>query len=149
MAGIFIFLGTLVANNLKSYSYIGKPSAERDTIAIYGEGKVTGIPDVATINVGLITEKTDVQSAQKENTTKMNQMIVDLKKLGVASTDIQTSDYNIYPQYDYTNGKQVLQGYQVTQSVTVKIRDLTKIGDICSRRWRRRSKPGERPFLQH
>ena len=104
MAGIFVFLGTLVANNLKSYNYIGKPSAERDTIAISGEGKVTGIPDIATINVGLTTEKSDVQSAQAENTKKMNQLIANLKNLGVASVDIQTSDYNIYPQYDYPNG---------------------------------------------
>jgi hypothetical protein len=132
MLVISVFLATIIANNLKSYRYIGKPTAERDTIAISGEGKVTGIPDVATIDVGLLTEKPDVQSAQIENTTKMNKLIATLKNLGVANNDIQTSDYNIYPQYDYTNGKQVLQGYQVSQSVTVKIRNLDKVGDILA-----------------
>ncbi|MBU1146289.1 SIMPL domain-containing protein [Patescibacteria group bacterium] len=132
MLGLFVFLGTLVANNLKSYQYIGKPTAERDTIAISGEGKVTGIPDIATVSVGLQTEKADVKSAQTENTNKMNRLIANLKNLGVDSQDIQTSYYNIYPQYDWPNGKQILRGYQVSQGVAVKIRNLSKIGDILA-----------------
>lgn len=132
MLGIFVFLGTIVANNLKGYQYIGKPTAERDTIAISGQGKVTGIPDIATISVGLQTEKPDVKSAQTENTTKMNRLIANLKNLGIESKDIQTSYYNIYPQYDWTSGKQILRGYQVSQGVTVKIRNLSKIGEILA-----------------
>ncbi len=130
--GLFVFLGTLVANNVKGYQYIGKPTAERDTIAISGEGKVTGIPDIAAVSVGLQTEKADVKSAQTENTAKMNRLIANLKNLGVEDKDIQTSYYNIYPQYDWPNGKQVLRGYQVSQGVTVKIRNLSKIGDILA-----------------
>jgi uncharacterized protein YggE len=132
MVGLFAVFGTIVANNLKGYQYIGKPSAERDTIAISGEGKVTAIPDIATIDVGLMTEKSDVKNAQLENTTKMNRLIANLKNLGVDSKDIQTSYYNIYPQYDWPNGKQILRGYQVSQGVTVKIRNLDKIGDILA-----------------
>ena len=132
MLGLLAFLGTLVANNVKGYQYIGKPTAERDTIAISGEGKVTGIPDVATISAGLQTEKADVKTAQKENTDKMNRLIANLKNLGVESKDIQTSYYNIYPQYDWTNGKQILRGYQVSQGVSIKIRNLSKIGDILA-----------------
>jgi uncharacterized protein YggE len=130
--GILAVLGTVVAKNLKGYEYIGKPTAERDTISISGEGKVTGIPDIATIGVGLITEKPDVASAQKENTLKMNRLIENLKALGVEDKDIQTSYYNIYPQYDWPNGKQVLRGYQVNQGVSIKIRNLSKIGDILA-----------------
>lgn len=132
MLGLLGLLGTIVANNLKSYRYIGRPTAERDTILISGEGKVTGIPDVATIDVGLMTEKPDVKSAQIENTQKMNRLIANLKNLGVDSKDIQTSYYNIYPQYDWPNGKQVLRGYQVSQGVSVKIRNMDKIGDILA-----------------
>jgi len=130
--GVLAVLGTVVAKNLKSYQYIGKPTAERDTIAISGEGKVTGIPDIAAIEVGLVTEKKDVASAQKENTLKMNRLIKNLKNLGIEDKDIQTSYYNIYPQYDWPDGKQVLRGYQVNQSVSVKIRNLDKIGDILT-----------------
>lgn len=130
--GVLAVLGTVVANNLKGYQYIGKPTAERDTISISGEGKVTGIPDIATIDVGLMTERPDVRSAQKENTEKMNKLIKTLKDLGVDSKDIQTSYYNIYPQYDWPDGKQILRGYQVNQGVSIKIRNLEKIGDILA-----------------
>lgn len=132
LLGLLAVLGTVVANNMKNYQYIGRPSAERDTIAIFGEGKITAIPDIATVDVGLTTEKPDVKTAQAENTKKMNSMIAQLKGFGVDAKDIQTSYYNIYPQYDWPNGKQVLRGYQVSQGVTVKIRDLGKIGDILA-----------------
>lgn len=132
MLGLLAALGTVVARNMKSYQYIGKPTAERDTIAISGQGKMTGIPDVAAVGVGLTTEKADVKSAQTENTAKMNRLIANLKNLGVESKDIQTSYYNIYPQYDWPNGKQVLRGYQVSQGVSIKIRNLDKIGDILA-----------------
>jgi len=132
MLGLLTVLGTIVVKNLKSYQYIGKPTAERDTISISGQGKVTGIPDIATIEVGLMTEKPDVASAQKENTLKMNRLIKKLKELGVEEKDIQTSYYNIYPQYDWPEGKQVLRGYQVNQGVSTKIRNLSKVGDILA-----------------
>ena len=132
MLGLLSVLGTVVAKNMKSYQYIGKPTAERDTIAISGQGKITSIPDIASVEVGLLTEKKDVKSAQKENTEKMNRLIANLKSLGVESKDIQTSYYNIYPQYDWPDGKQVLRGYQVNQGVSVKIRNLEKIGDVLA-----------------
>ena len=53
-----------------------------------------------------------------------------LKELGVESKDIQTANYNVYPQYDYTDGKSALKGYQVSQNVTVKIRNLDKADQI-------------------
>lgn len=132
LLGILVVLGTMIAKNLKGYQYIGKPTAERDTITISGQGKVTAVPDIAVIEVGLMTEKSDVASAQKENTLKMNRLIKNLKVLGVEDKDIQTSYYNIYPQYDWPNGRQVLRGYQVNQGVSIKIRNLSKIGDILA-----------------
>lgn len=122
----------MIRAGLKQYNYIGKQVQERDTITISGEGKVTAIPDIATIQLGLTTEKKTVADAQKENTDKMNQLNKQLKDKGVEAKDIQTSNYSIYPQYDWNNGKQTLRGYQVNQTVTVKIRNLDKIGDILS-----------------
>jgi uncharacterized protein YggE len=62
-----------------------------------------------------------------------------LKANGVAEKDIKTTGYNIYPRYDYItaqvypySGKQVLAGYDVTQSISLKIRDLTKAGKIVT-----------------
>ena len=73
-----------------------------------------------------------MSDAQTENTVKMNAIIDKIKSFGVADADIQTSNYSIYPQYDYTNNVQTLRGYQVAQSVDVKIRKLDSIGDILA-----------------
>jgi len=81
----------------------------------------------------LQTEDKSVAKAQKDNTDKMNTVIEKLKKdFNIDGKDIQTANYNIYPQYDWTNNRQILRAYQVSQSVNVKIRDLTKISDILN-----------------
>lgn len=125
------FLGK-IRNDAKAYRYIGKPTDIRDTISISGEGKVTAIPDIATIEIGVSIEKADVSSAQKENTEKMNAVSSRVKDLGVEVKDIQTTNYQIFPQYDYMKDGQRLRGYQVSQSARIKIRDLSKIGAILA-----------------
>jgi hypothetical protein len=130
-AGV-VYLAVTAANAFKQNSYIGRPDAARDTIAISAEGKVTALPDIATISVGVQTENKAVSAAQKENSTKMNAIIEKVKSFSVAAEDIKTSNYSIYPQYDYVNGRQVERGYMVTQNIDVKVRNLDKIGEILA-----------------
>lgn len=130
---LIIFIGALARNSVKKFNYIGKAERPQNTIAVSGDGKVIGQPDVAVVEVGFLTEKPDVASAQKENTEKMNKLLAEIKKLGVKEEDMQTVQYQIYPKYDYTDGKSVLVGYTVTQSVSLKIRDLTKISAVLAK----------------
>ncbi|NUM25426.1 MAG: SIMPL domain-containing protein [Candidatus Buchananbacteria bacterium] len=127
---LVIFLGALTRNELKKYDYIGRSDEKTYTITIDGEGKVTAIPDIAQVSLGIQTDNAKVEIAQKENSEKMNNLIKEVKALGVEDKDIKTVGYNIYPRYDYTDGRSILRGYQVSQSVVVKIRDLEKIGDM-------------------
>lgn len=120
-----------IRNDNKKFQFIGKTPV-RDTISVNGEGKVVGLPDVALASVGLLTENKDVVKAQTENTNKMNALINKIKGFDVDSKDIQTTNYSISPRYDWPDGKQVLRGYQVSQSLQLKIRDLGKIGAILS-----------------
>ena len=129
LAGV-VYLALLARNAYKAHDYIGRPTATRDTIVIAGEGKVTAVPDIATIDIGVQTEKKTVSDAQKENTERMNAIVDKMKSMGIAKEDIKTTTYTIWPQYDYTNNRQVLRGYQVSQSVQVKVRDLDKTGDV-------------------
>lgn len=112
---------------------IGRADVPQPTIAISGEGKVTAVPDVARISVGLLTEGRDIAALQRQNTDKMNKLIDAMKALGVADKDIQTTNYSIYPKYDYTDGRSVLSGYTVNQNATVKVRDLSKVGAIFAK----------------
>lgn len=125
------FLGK-IRNDAKAYDYIGKSTSSRDVITISGEGKIAAIPDIAVIEAGVTTEKSDVRASQKDNSDKMNALTARVKGLGVDEKDIQTTQYSIYPQYDYTKDGQRLRGYQVSQSVKIKIRDLSKIGTILA-----------------
>lgn len=127
---VTVYLGILVRNEFKQYDYIGHTDKQVYTISIAGEGKVTAIPDIAQVSVGIQTEKIRVIDAQQENTQKMNQLISQLKSLGIKDEDIKTTNYNIYPQYNYDNGRSTLRGYQISQSVSVKIRDLDQVGEI-------------------
>ncbi|MDO8505239.1 MAG: SIMPL domain-containing protein [bacterium] len=127
-----IWIAGQIRNDWKENRYIGRPTEVRDTITIAGEGKVTAIPDIATVEVGVVTEKSDVLAAQKENTSKVNELLKKVKDLKIEDKDIQTTNYQINPQYDYQSGRQTLRGYSITQSVKIKIRDLGKIGVLLS-----------------
>jgi uncharacterized protein YggE len=126
-----VFLGVKTRNILLEYHYIGKPG--RDTVTINGEGKVTAKPDVAKVQMGVVTEGTTVKDIQKKNTDKMNSIIAALKDMGIKSEDLQTENYNLSPRYDWTDGKQNLIGYTVSQNLSVKIRDLDKAGDVIAK----------------
>ena len=115
-------------------------NALKDTITFTGKGEVVVKPDIATVSFGVTAENLDVAKAQTEATTKMNKIIDLLKNKGVAEKDIKLTNYNIYPRYDYTpvtlssygGSKQVLAAYVVSQTVEVKIRDISKAGEILS-----------------
>ena len=128
-----IYLGILSWNAVKARDYIGISPKQNHSIAIIGEGKVVGVPDVAKIQLGYSVEKKTVANAQKENTEKMNAVIDKLKKdFKIDSQDIKTINYSISPQYDWVpiSGKQVLRGYLVNQDLTVKVREMNKISQI-------------------
>lgn len=101
------------------------------TITVDGEGKITATPDIGIVSLSVVTQGTNVKTITTEGNTKMNQVIDSVKNLGVDAKDITTSQYNLYPQYDYSNLRLPrITGYEFNQSVTVKIRDLGKINDV-------------------
>jgi hypothetical protein len=123
------WLGLKARTVAKEYKYIGLP-IERHTITVAGEGRVSVMPDIAKIEVGTVIEKTTVSAAQQENTRIMNALNEKLAGFGVDKTDAQTANYSISPVYDWNDGRQTLRGYQVSQNLRLKIRDMDKVGDI-------------------
>jgi uncharacterized protein YggE len=104
------------------------------TLAVNGAGKVYLVPDIAYISIGVHTENKDAAEAVGLNTTTSKKVADALKKLGVKPEDIQTTNFNIYPQQQYDqNGK--LEGliYVVDNTVYVTLRDLTKLGDLLGK----------------
>ncbi len=97
---------------------------------VTGTGKVTTIPDTAIISLGVQITKPTIKSAKDEANTIVNKTLETLKKLGIESKDIKTENYSIYPNYDWTNGKNRITGYNVSQNLVVTVRDLDKINDV-------------------
>ena len=105
-------------------------SGSQTGIWVTGEGSVDLNPDLALLNVGVEVEAATVSEARGGAATAMAAVIAAVKNRGLTDADIQTSSFNIWPRYDYIDGKQTLAGYRVANSVTVKIRDLNAAGDI-------------------
>ena len=110
-------------------------------IWVSGQGKVTVIPDVAVLNMGVEAEASTVEQAMDEAAVAMDRVITSLHANGVAENDIKTQWFDIYPisewvDIDYPvkswieDDYEVLIGYRVTNMVTVKIRDVEATGQI-------------------
>jgi uncharacterized protein len=127
-----VFFIFKIRNESREYGYIGRAPLTQYTVSIDGEGKVSGKPDVAVINLGVQSDAKTVKDAQNDNTKKMNAIVQAVKDLGVKAEDIQTANYSIYPKYSYNKdtGASDIIGYTVSQSATVKVRDLDKTGAI-------------------
>ncbi|MCX6785315.1 MAG: SIMPL domain-containing protein [Candidatus Komeilibacteria bacterium] len=102
-------------------------------VSFSASGRAFAKPDIAQIQLAVKTDRQkDAVTAVKSNTDKMNAVIAKIKSLGVEEKDIKTTSYNLSPEYDYTVnvGRGVLAGYSIYQEVTLKIRDLDKVGKI-------------------
>lgn len=143
--GITIIIGILAVSYaavsfVKSYSDAIIPSSFR-SFSVSAEGKAVSIPDIAAFSFGVITEGgNDIGTIQKENTTKMNGAISYLKSKGISEKDVKTENYLIEPRYEHASCLQTSRkcpppeiiGYKISQNVSVKIRDFSKIGDLLS-----------------
>src|SRR4051794_5033884 len=97
-----------------------QPAPMRETIAVSGTGRSTVTPDRVTFNVSVQTVGQTVDEAVNENNAKVAATIAALKKAGATDRDIRTSNFSIYPQQDYQQGKlpRIL-GYNVSNNITV------------------------------
>lgn len=113
------------------YNFQSLPQNAPQDLTVSGTGKAYIKPDIAVVNFGVTTEAIKSQDAVDQNNKKMNVIIAEIKKLGVEEKDIQTTNYNLNPVYDWTNrGGRIFTGYSLNQQITVKIRNFDKINGI-------------------
>ena len=99
------------------------------TFNLSATGETRVAPDMASINLGVMTEGKTAADALAANATRMTAVTASLKKAAIAEKDIQTSNLSVNPQYRYVeNQAPLLIGYQVSNQVTVAVRDLKKLG---------------------
>ena len=99
-----------------------------------GEISVTGqavrqvAPSYALLNLGVSNKNTSVQAAKAQNDAIMSKLISSLQHLGVSRNNIQTSNITINPNYDYIDGNSKLNGYNVNNTVVIRVYDTSSIG---------------------
>lgn len=132
-------------------SYATSTSFNSPAFSVSGEGKAVAIPDIAQFSFSVVTEGgTDLASLQSENTADTNKVIEFLKSRGIEAKDIQTESYDISPRYQSfpceirpvpLSGAEPaftacppseIAGYTVTQTVSVKVRNLEAVGELLS-----------------
>lgn len=91
---------------------------------------VTTEPDIATVGAGVTTRARTAVEAMRQNAAEMTRVINRIKALGVAEDDIQTTGINLNAQYDYDRDtqQQIFRGYQVSNRVSVKLRNVGQTG---------------------
>ena len=130
---LIIFLAVLSVNEIKQNKYIGKGYEYVRTINVSGQGKVFAKPDIGQVDLSVVTQADTVVKAVAENNDKINKINQAMKELGIKEDDLKTAAYNINPNYQYTSGKSVIIGYEISQTLQVKIRDLSKTGQILEK----------------
>ncbi len=147
LVGVMIIIVLLavaygVVSYVASYAKLVEPSSFR-SFSVSAEGDEVAIPDIAEFTFSVVTEGgTDIASLQTENTEKVNTAIVFVKEMGVEHKDIKTQQYNLTPRYQtYScsrdNGGEPcpppeIVGYTVTQTVRVKVREFSIVGELLS-----------------
>lgn len=102
------------------------------TLSVSGDGKVTLVPDIAYINIGVHSEAMDVTAALQQNNDLAKQIADALVASGVDAKDIQTANFNIYPKtnYDPQTGNSTPAGFSVDNTVYITVRDLKNLGKL-------------------
>jgi uncharacterized protein len=126
---LFIAMGiSALTNRGDNSEYSGN---NVNQISFTGEGKVYTSPDIAFVDFSVVTQGTNIDKVQDDNTKKMNKVVEYLKSFGIEEKDIKTTNYNLYPQYTYENNQiPQIMGYQINQTLSVKIRKIDQAGEI-------------------
>jgi uncharacterized protein YggE len=101
------------------------------TVTVVGEGTASVKPTVAWLDIGVETFGSMATEATQQNQDKMDQILASLQSLGIADQDIQTSAYNISPEYNSEQGQSgQITGYRVSNTVRVTARNLDLVGQV-------------------
>lgn len=148
VVGVFVILalGAYISLTLKEARYLNSGPT---TISVNGTGETFATPDIATFNFSVVSEADDAVSAQDMSAKAVNEIVAYLEDQGIEEKDIKTRYYNLNPRYEYVQqaqalcvvgqecpppspGQRVLRGYEVNQTIEVKVRETSKAGELIS-----------------
>lgn len=137
---VVIALGSYAMLNFEKLKYA---DPMYPTISVTGEGEVLAVPDVGQFTFSVTAEGEDAAVVQEISGKKINDIIAFLREQGIEDKDIKVESYNLYPKYRWEervcaagmycpSGEQVQDGFEVSQSIAVKVRDTAKAPTIIT-----------------
>ncbi|MFA5126439.1 MAG: SIMPL domain-containing protein [Patescibacteria group bacterium] len=112
-------------------------------VSVVGQGKVTFVPDIAKINLGVRVDKVDsAEEALKQINTSMGKVITAVTALGIDKNDINTQNYALYPQYNNVDNISSVIGYGANEDLLVTVRGIDKNNDLVGKVISEASKAG-------
>ncbi|WP_349655607.1 SIMPL domain-containing protein [Xanthomonas sp. 10-10] len=130
LLALSIAAGTAMTAHAQSASNYTIPS-DGTLLNISAEAEAKRVPDIATLSAGVVTQAADSNSAMRQNAEQMSKVMTAVKAAGIADKDVQTSGINLSPQYTYKeNEAPRINGYQASNTVSLKVRDISKLGKV-------------------
>lgn len=102
-------------------------------MTLTGHGEVRQVPDMVTVTAGVTTQGATAAEALSANTAAMTKVMETLKAGGIPEKDIQTSNFSVQPRYDYNDNPPKLEGYDVSNAVTVTLHDVAALGGLLDK----------------
>ncbi len=130
-----LLLATALALPTMASAASAQEQRQTPRIILSGEGEATLAPDMAIVSLAVMREAETARQALDENNSAMSAVIAAMKEAGIAARDLQTAGLQISPRYVYpqnNDGQQQprIVAYQVSNTLTVRVRDIAKVGEI-------------------
>src|SRR5690606_3059410 len=107
------------------------PATDGTLVSVSAQAEATRVPDIATVSAGVVTQAADANAAMQANAKQMDGVMRAIRAAGIAERDVQTSGITLNPQYRYAeNQPPVITGYQASNTVSIKVRDIGKLGEV-------------------
>ncbi len=148
---LFLIILSVLAVSATVFIAHGNKSYNENTISVTGTSEVSSVPDIATFSFNVKENSKDAKEAQEIINKKISNILDGLENLGIDKKDIKTKSYTIYPKYEWVkvkqkqeiapdgtvyfpgdNQKRVQVGFDVSQEVRVKLRDLEKVSEALT-----------------
>ncbi|WP_272030966.1 SIMPL domain-containing protein [Oceanobacillus kimchii] len=100
------------------------------TITITGTGSVLVVPSIAHVRLAVVTRNASLEEAQQQNNESMTNVIRVIVNEGIPRESIQTTSFSARPIYDYVDGKQIFETFEVRNEITITLEDLDRLGEI-------------------
>jgi uncharacterized protein len=99
-------------------------------VTVTASAEARTVPDLATVNTGVVSRGATARAAQDAQAQRMTAVMTAVKALGVADADVQTSQIGLSPLVDWSDGRQRITGYESTNMVSIRVKDMARISDV-------------------